>query len=259
VVVGAKPGQRGVVATCSYEARRYGLHSAMSIAEAVRRLPPETVYVRPRMAHYARVSQQVMGMLNTLSPVVEPVSIDEAYLDISGLERLVGPPKVIGQRAKAAIQEAVALTASVGIGPNRLITKLACDSRKPDGLTVVPLERVDDFLDPLPLTVLRGIGRKTAPRFQRLGWVTVAEVRRLSLTDLRRHLGAQAGTQVYLQARGIADDYVYTRTEHPSISKETTFAEDITDTAVLRDTLRWAAQEAGTRLAKRVAKAPWSP
>jgi DNA polymerase-4 len=245
VVVGAEPGKRGVVATCSYEARRYGVHSAMPISDAARRLPPETVYVRPRMDHYARVSRQVMAALATISPVVEKVSIDEAYLDVSGLERLMGPPEVIGQKAKAAIREAVALTASVGIGPNRLIAKLASDSYKPDGLTVVPPEQMREFLDPMPLTVLRGVGAKTAPRLQRLGLKTVGDVRRLSLEELRRQLGAQAGTHVYRQARAIADDCVYPAAQRKSISKETTFSEDVTDPALLRDTLRWASQEVG--------------
>jgi DNA polymerase-4 len=217
----------------------------MPISEAVRRLPRETVYVRPRMDNYARVSRQVMGVLETLSPVVEPVSIDEAYLDVTGMEGLVGPPEVIGQRTKAAIQEAVGLTASVGLGPNRLIAKLASDFRKPDGLTVVPAGQVRDFLDPMPLSVLRGVGVKTRPRLERLGLKTVGDVRRLPLEVLRRHLGAQAGTQVHQQARGIADDRLYPLTERKSISKETTFAEDVTDPAVLRDTLLWAAQEVG--------------
>ncbi|MEJ2389636.1 MAG: DNA polymerase IV [Chromatiaceae bacterium] len=243
--VGAEPGKRGVVATCSYEARRYGVHSAMPMAEAVRRLPPETIYVRPRMEDYARISRQVMAALEGISPVVAKVSIDEAYLDVSGLELLVGPPEVIGHRAKVVIREAVGLTASVGIGPNRLIAKLASDSHKPDGLTVVPPDGVQAFLDPMPLTVLRGVGVKTAPRLQRLGLKTVGDVRRLSLEELRRQLGARAGTEVHLQARGIADDRVYPASERKSISKETTFAEDVTDPAVLRDTLRWAAQEVG--------------
>jgi DNA polymerase-4 len=245
VVVGAQPGKRGVVATCSYEARRYGVHSAMPISEASRRLPPETVYVRPHMEDYARVSRQVMAALESISPVVEKVSIDEAYLDVSGLERLVGPPDVIGRRAKAAIREAVALTASVGIGPNRLIAKLASDYRKPDGLTLVPPENVRAFLDPMPLTVLRGVGAKTAPRLQRMGLETVADVGRLPLEELRRRLGAQAGTHVYRQARGLADNHVFPGTERKSISKETTFNEDVADAEVLRDTLRWAAQEVG--------------
>jgi DNA polymerase-4 len=245
VVVGAEPGRRGVVATCSYEARRYGVHSAMPISEAARRLPRETVYVRPRMSDYARVSRQIMDALETISPVVEQVSIDEAYLDVSGMEGLVGPPEVIARRTKAAIREAVGLTASVGIGPNRLIAKLASDFRKPDGLTVVPAVGVADFLDPMPLTVLRGVGSKTAPRLQRLGLATVADVRRLPLVELRRHLGARAGTDLHLQAQGIADDRVYPATERKSMSKETTFSSDVTDPAVLRDTLLWAAQEVG--------------
>ena len=245
VVVGAQPGRRGVVATCSYEARRYGVHSAMPISEAARRLPPETVYVRPRMEHYARVSRQVMSALETISPLVEKVSIDEAYLDVNGLEKLVGPPEVIGQRAKAAVREAVGLTASVGIGPNRLIAKLGSDYRKPDGLTLVPSEHVRAFLDPMPLTVLRGVGVKTAPRLRCMGLETVADVRRVPLEELRRRLGAQAGTHVYRQARGLADDHVYPATRRKSISKETTFNDDVTDAEVLRDTLRWAAQEVG--------------
>jgi len=245
LVVGAEPGRRGVVATCSYEARRYGVHSAMPISEAARRLPPETVYVRPSMERYARVSRQIMEVLGTLAPVVEKISIDEAYLDVTGLERLVGPPEVIGRRAKAAIRKAVGLTASVGIGPNRLIAKLASDAQKPDGLTVVPSERVSAFLDPMPLSVLRGVGVKTAPRLERLGLKTVGDVRRLSLEELRRHLGARAGTQVHLQARGIADDQVHAASERKSISKETTFAEDVSDATILKDTLRWAAQEVG--------------
>jgi DNA polymerase-4 len=245
LVVGAEPGRRGVVATCSYEARRYGVRSAMPIAEAVRRLPTETVYVRPDMERYARVSRQVMGVLETLSPVVEPVSIDEAYLDVTGMEGLMGPPEIIGQRVKAAIQDAVGLTASVGVGANRLIAKLASDFRKPDGLTVVSAGQVCDFLDPMPLSVLRGVGVKTQPRLERLGLKTVGDVRRLPLEELRRHLGAQAGAQVHLQACGIADDRVDPLTERQSISKETTFAKDVTESELLRDTLRWAAQEVG--------------
>jgi DNA polymerase-4 len=245
LAVGAEPGRRGVVATCSYEARRYGVHSAMPISEAARRLPPETIYVRPSMNRYARVSWQIMEVLETISPLVEKVSIDEAYLDVTGLERLMGPPEVIGRLTKERIREAVGLTASVGIGPNRLIAKLASDVDKPDGLTVVLLEKVGTFLDTMPLSVLRGVGAKTAPRLERLGVTTVGDLRCLSLEVLRRHLGARAGTQVHLQALGIADDRVYPASERKSISKETTFGEDITDPAVLKDTLRWAAQEVG--------------
>ncbi|AGA91100.1 nucleotidyltransferase/DNA polymerase involved in DNA repair [Thioflavicoccus mobilis 8321] len=245
VVVGAAPGTRGVVATCSYEARRYGVRSAMPIAEAVRRLPPETVYLRPRMGDYAAVSRQVMAALGDISPVVEKVSIDEAFLDLSGLAGLIGPPAAIGALTKAAIRAAVGLSASVGIGPNRLIAKLASEHRKPDGLTVVHPEQVQTFLDPLPFRVLRGVGAKTSARLDGAGVKTVADVRRLPLVELRRLLGARVGAEVHLQARGIADDRVDPARERKSISKETTFPEDVADVAVLRDAVLWAAQEVG--------------
>ncbi|MEW8505888.1 MAG: DNA polymerase IV [Candidatus Thiodiazotropha sp.] len=245
LVVGAEPGRRGVVATCSYEARRYGVHSAMPIGEAFRRLPSETIYLRPDISRYGEVSQQIMAALETISPVVEKVSVDEAFLDVSGMERLIGPPELIGRRAKAVIHDAVGLTASVGIGPNRLIAKLASDYQKPDGLTVVLADQVESFLDPQPLTVLRGLGAKSAPILQHLGLRSVADVRRLSLLELRRHLGDLTGSKIHEQARGIASNRVHRDSERKSISKETTFGEDVTDPRILRETLHWAAQEVG--------------
>lgn len=245
LVVGAQPGGRGVVATCSYEARRYGVHSAMPIAQAARRLPPETIYRRPDMARYAAVSQQIMRLLQQLSPLIEQVSIDEAYLDVSGLERLIGAPERIGERAKSLIQTHTGLTASVGIGPNRLIGKLASETSKPDGLRVVEAQQVQAFLDPMPISVLRGVGSKTAPRLLAMGLNTVGDVRHHPLERLRQALGARAGTALHLQARGIAEDAVQPVTQRQSISKETTFGEDITDEQQLRETLRWAAQEVG--------------
>ncbi|MEW8560759.1 MAG: DNA polymerase IV [Candidatus Thiodiazotropha sp.] len=245
LVVGAEPGKRGVVATCSYEARRYGVHSAMPISEAFRRLPPETIYLRPDITRYGEVSRQIMTALEAISPVVEKVSVDEAFLDISGMERLIGPPESIGRRAKTVIHQTVGLTASVGIGPNRLIAKLASDYQKPDGLTLVMADQVGAFLDPQPLTVLRGLGVKSAPILHRLGLRTVADVRRLTLRELRQHLGELAGTKIHEQAHGIASDRVHSDSERKSISKETTFGQDITDQEVLRDTLHWAAQEVG--------------
>jgi DNA polymerase-4 len=245
LVVGAEPGKRGVVATCSYEARRYGVRSAMPISEAARRLPPGTVYLRPSMTRYGEVSRQIMTALESVSPLVEQVSVDEAFLDVSGMERLIGSPVVIGRRAKDVIHDTVGLTASVGIGPNRLIAKLASDYQKPDGLTIVLPEQVQSFLDPQPLTVLRGLGVKSAPILQRLGLRTVADVRRLSLLELRRHLGDLAGSKIHEQSRGIASNKIHHGAERKSISKETTFNEDITEPEVLRHTLHWQAQEVG--------------
>ena len=188
VVVGAQPGGRGVVATCSYEARTFGIRSAMPINEAYRRCP-QAAFIRPRMDHYTAVARQIREVMAAYSPLVEPASIDEAYLDVSGLDRLIGPPETIGSRIKADIRTTVGLTASVGIGPNRLVAKIASDFAKPDGLTVVPPEQVLDFLGAQPVTVLRGLGAKTLPKLAPLGIGTVAELRRLSVEQLQALVG----------------------------------------------------------------------
>ena len=175
VVVGARPGHRGVVAAASYEARRFGIHSAMPIAEALRRCP-DAVFLPPDMQKYQRQSRQVFQILETLAPVVEAASIDEAYLDLSGLEKLLGTPAAIGHEIKQRILDETGLTASVGIGPNRLIAKLGSEHRKPDGLTVVFPEQVLDFLAPMPVANLRGLGRQTQKVFSRLGISTVQQL-----------------------------------------------------------------------------------
>jgi DNA polymerase-4 len=244
VVVGAMPGRRGVVSTCSYEARRFGIRSAMPISEAYRRCP-EAVYLRPDMSRYADVSRQVMELLNDISPVVEPVSIDEAYVDITGLERLMGTPEEIGLFTKQKIREAAGLTCSVGIGPNRLIAKLASEHRKPDGLMVVRPEEVQAFLDPMPVSNLRGVGAKTRQGLERLGIHSVVRLRACSLELLQSHFGNKGGSHLYHQARGIASDRVGAEAGRQSISKETTFDVDTTDQQVLRETLRKLAAEVG--------------
>ncbi len=237
VVVGAQPGGRGVVATCSYEARRFGIRSAMPINEAYRRCP-DAAYLRPRMAHYQEVARQVRAILDAQAPVVEPISIDEAFLDVSGLGLLIGPAETIGRRIKDAIQAAVGLTASVGIGPNRLVAKIASDFGKPDGLVVVAPIEVLDFLGPQPVGILRGVGTRTLPIMERLGLRTVADLRQLSLTQLQAHLGSRVATNLYQQARGIASDRVGDHGPRKSLAKETTFSQDVTDPRLLGGTLR---------------------
>lgn len=244
LVVGAMPGRRGVVATCSYEARKYGLRSAMPISEAYRRCP-EAIYLRPDMDHYVAASREVMLALNGISPVVEPVSIDEAYLDISGLERLVGEPEEIGRLTKQKIREKVGLTCSVGIGSNRLIAKLASDYRKPDGLVVVRKEQIRDFLDPMPVSNLRGVGRQTVKLLDRLNIRTVDQLRAYSLDSLQGYFGEKGGQHLFDQARGIASDRVGVQIGRQSISKETTFNEDETDQQRVRERLRLLASEVG--------------
>lgn len=237
VVVGAQPGHRGVVAAASYEARKFGIRSAMPISEARRRCP-NAVYLRPDMAKYRRMSQQVFQILDTITPVVEAASIDEAYLDVSGLEKLLGTPETIGHAIKQRILAGTGLTASVGIGPNRLIAKLGSEHRKPDGLTVVTPDQVLDFLAPMPVSNLRGLGRQTQKIFDRLGIRTVAQLRGWPLITLEQHLGKNAATNFHRQAFGIASDQLVTGRSRKSISKETTFEADVHDHALLHDALR---------------------
>ena len=237
VVVGAIPGHRGVVAAASYEARRFGIHSAMPISEAFRRCP-DAVFLRPDMEKYRHQSRQVFQILETLAPTVEAASIDEAYLDVSGLEKLLGTPESIGREIKQRIFTGTGLTASVGIGPNRLIAKLGSEYHKPDGLTVVSPEQVLDFLAPMPVANLRGLGRQTQKIFNRLGISTVAQLRAIPLADLEQHLGKKAAASFNRQAFGIASDQILPGQRRKSISKETTFETDINDNRVLHDALR---------------------
>lgn len=244
LVVGALPGRRGVVATCSYEARRFGIRSAMPISEAYRRCP-NAIFVRPDMRRYRHASRLVMAALGEISPLVEQVSVDEAYLDISGLERLFGSPEAIARLTKRKVFEAVGLSCSVGIGVNRLIAKLASDYRKPDGVTIVSPEQTQAFLDPLPVACLRGVGKQTLKMVKRLGIASVAQLRGYSLERLQAHFGERVGQHLYQQARGIAADQLVTHSRRQSISKETTFNEDVGDQQLLKNCLRRLASEVG--------------
>ena len=242
VVVGALPGHRGVVAAASYEARAFGIRSAMPISEANRRCP-DAVFLRPDMEKYRRVSRQIFQILETMAPAVEVASIDEAYLDVSGLKKLLGTPAAIGRNIKHRIFTATGLTVSVGIGPNRLIAKLGSEYHKPDGLTVVYPEQVLDFLAPMPVANLRGLGRQTQKIFYRLGIRTVEQLRTVPRPRLEQHLGKKAAASFHNQAFGIASDQVVPGLCRKSISKERTFETDVRDNAVLHDALRRLAAE----------------
>ncbi len=236
VVVGAKPGGRGVVATCSYEARKFGVRSAMPINEAHRRCP-HAVYLRPDMQRYVGESRRIMQALESISPVVEPVSIDEAFVDVTGLEKLLGTVEQIARTTKINIFRATGLTASVGVGPNRLVAKLASDYRKPDGITIVEPDQVQDFLATMPIRNLRGVGGKTAECIERLGFHTVGDLRGWSHERLAAHFGAKGADLLYNQSRGIGSDVVADHGPRKSISRETTFSEDVTDQKTLHDVL----------------------
>ena len=242
VVVGARPGHRGVVAAASYEARKFGIHSAMPISEAWRRCP-DAVYVCPDINKYRQVSRQVLRILETITPTVEAASIDEAYLDVTGLEKLIGTPEMIGREIKQRVFAQTGLTVSAGLGPNRLVAKLGSEHRKPDGLTVVRPDQVLNFLAPMPIGNLRGLGCQTQKVFDRLRINTVAQLRAVPLQTLAQHLGQKAAASFHRQAWGIASDEVVPNRKRKSISKEMTFETDIRDNAVLRDALRSLASD----------------
>lgn len=237
LIVGALPGQRGVVAACSYEARAFGVHSAMPISKAYR-LCPQAIYVRPVIDKYSAESRQVMQLLEDMVPAVEKASIDEAYLDISGLDKLLGSPEQIGTTIRTRIVETSGLTVSVGVGPNRLIAKLASQACKPDGLKVVRTDQVLSFLAALPIDNLRGMGKQTLRKVAALKIHTIGELRSVPLATLEAHVGSAAAASFRRQALGLGSSKIVTTRQRKSISKETTFGQDVSDAAQLQDALR---------------------
>jgi DNA polymerase IV len=235
LIVGGDPRGRGVVAACSYEARKFGVRSAMPGAQA-RRLCPDAVFVPPRMARYAAVSAQIREIFERFSERVEPLSLDEAYLDV-GENRLREPSAV---RLAALIKQEIALrtglTASAGVGPCKLVAKIASDLRKPDGLVAVRPEQVLDFLAPLPVTRLWGVGPATARRLSALGVKTIADVRRLDPALLSQRFG-KYGALLLRLSHGDDPRPVAQRERPKRRGSETTFAEDVVSLPALREVL----------------------
>ncbi|NLE29342.1 MAG: DNA polymerase IV [Phycisphaerae bacterium] len=235
VLVGGSPTRRGVVSTASYEARKYGCHSAMPMATAVR-LCPHAVVISSGMGRYSQVSRQILEIMERFTPLIEPVSIDEAFLDITGCEKLFGSPIEIAKKIKKLIYKETQLTASVGLAPNKFLAKIASDLKKPDGLVVVPPHRIQEFLDPLPVSRLWGAGKATLPKFEKLHLYTFADIRKLPLSEMQRHFGS-AGEMFYDFVRGIDNRTICTESETKSISTETTFPVDVKDLDHLRSVL----------------------
>jgi DNA polymerase IV len=255
VVVGGVGG-RGVVATASYEARAYGARSAMSMAEARRRCPPGTAFLGGRFGAYKRTSDVVMGLLRELSPLVEPASLDEAYVDLAvtpptrpGHDLSVDGVTALARELKARIAEATGgVTGSVGIGTSKLMAKMASDMEKPDGLVVVPPGAELTVLHPLPVTRLGGVGPATADRLHAVGVRTVADLAAKSLPDLVALVGKAHGAGLYALARAEDDRAVVPDREAKSISQESTFERDLTDVAVLGREIDAMAGRVGQRL-----------
>jgi DNA polymerase IV len=249
VIVGADPkgGKgRGIVATCSYEARKFGVHSAQPISQAWR-LCPGGVYVRGDMAKYVRVSEQLMAILSGFSDLVEPVSIDEAFIDATGSARLFGSGVEIAKKIKHQIKKQLGLTASVGVAANKFVAKVASDHEKPDGLVVVRPGQEREFLAPLPIRCLWGVGSKTETRLKSMGLERIDQLAQLSQADAGMLLG-NAGEHLWHLARGIDDRPVASDEGFKSIGHEFTFEHDTSDAVMLHDTLLALTEHVAQRL-----------
>ncbi|TVQ40598.1 MAG: DNA polymerase IV [Spirochaetaceae bacterium] len=247
VIVGALPGHRGVVSACSYEARSYGVHSAMPVSQAHSRCP-HGIFVPVRMSRYREVSQQVMEVFADFTPGVQQISVDEAFLDLSGTRRLFGPPGKTAAALKQAVRHRTGLTVTVGVAATRYVAKLASAHDKPDGLYVVDPGHEADFVLGLELSDLWGVGRKTLTRLQTLRIDTVAALRETRLEFLRGHFGESTGDYLYNVCRGIDPGIYSAESRSHSISSETTFEVDISDRQLIDRTLLELAEHVMFRL-----------
>jgi DNA polymerase IV len=248
VIIGGAADSRGVVSTCSYEARRYGVHSAMPTAQA-KRLCPNGIYLPPEHQKYTAVSRQMFAILARYTPLIEGLSVDEAFLDVTGSRRLFGDGVRIAQRLKDEIQQELGLTASVGVSYNKFLAKLASDLDKPNGLVVITPPDVPTRVHPLPITRLWGVGQKSAEQLQRLGLRTIGDVARMDVRHMRRYLGALAD-HLFLLAQGKDDRPVSPDREAKSIGQETTFVEDVRDYSFLEATLLGQCESVARKMRK---------
>jgi DNA polymerase-4 len=246
VIVGADPKGRGVVSAASYEARVFGVRSAMPISKAYR-LCPHGVYLPVDMAKYARVSDEIMEILGGFTPLVEPVSVDEAFLDLTGTQTLWGPPREAVARIKARIRDETGLTASAGLAANKFVAKVASDLEKPDGLVVVPAGGEAAFLAPLPIERLWGVGKATAKELATLGVATIGQIQALSPRVLTARLGPH-GVDLLALAFGRDERAVEPFSPPKSMGAEETFERDCHELVRLEETLRGQAERVAREL-----------
>ena len=246
VIVGAGPHERGVVCAASYEARKFGVHSAMPSRTAYK-LCPQGVFVPPSMEKYREASRQIMAILESFTPYVQPLSIDEAFLDVTGAIQRFGDAVAIATRIKSEIRTQTGLTASVGVAPNKFLAKLASDLKKPDGLAVITKEDKVQVLAPLPVSKIWGVGKVTEKRLLDLGIKTIGDLQRFPIGGLRRSFG-NAADHLHALALGEDDRDVETDEESKSISSEHTFDVDTANTDQIMRSLLEQCEEVGTRL-----------
>lgn len=249
VVVGSPPDKRGVVSTASYEARAYGIRSAMPSRTAYK-LCPHAVFVPVRMDRYMSVSEKVMSILQQFTPIIEQVSVDEAFMDVRGVLRKWKDPAALGLALKKRISDDIGLTASVGIATNKFLAKLASDMKKPNGLTVVPAspEDIVRFLAPMPVSRIWGVGKVTEDKLHQAGFRQIQDVQAVPVHVLVPVVGHGLADHIWRLARGIDEREVATESETKSISAEHTFDQDVSDVSIVRQQLIELAGLVGRRL-----------
>lgn len=245
VIVGGT-NARGVVSSASYEARKLGVHSAQPIITA-EKLCPNGIYIRPRMSRYSEISKKIFEIFREFSPLVEPLSIDEAFLDVSGMTRLFGSPADMAVKIKETVKKRTGLTVSAGVAPSKLVAKIASDLEKPDGLTVVPHDGVLEFLRDLPIKKMWGVGKVTLKNLNFMGITTIGDITELKLDFLEKKFG-KLGTHLYYMSRGMDFREVETTHAAKSMGREDTFAHDITSINKAREKLLALATQVARRL-----------
>ncbi len=245
VIVGGGP-ERGVVSSASYEARRFGVHSAQPTAQA-RRLCPDGIFLPPRMNRYQEVSRKIFDIFRSVTPLVEPLSIDEAFLDVAGSTRLFGPPEQIARAIKEEVWKETGLTVSAGVAPSKFVAKIASDMEKPDGLTVVRPGQVTVFLDPLPVTRMWGAGKATQKALHRLNIRTFRDLRQFPVAVLEQQLG-KSGMKMHELASGIDERDVIPDRDPKSMGHERTFSHDILEVEEAERALLSLANRAAHRM-----------
>ena len=225
LIIGGLAG-RGVVSTCSYEARKFGVHSAMPMGRA-QQLCPQGIFIEGNYPRYAEVSQQIFTIFTRYSPVIEPLSIDEAFLDLTGMEKIMETPLDYARKLKAEIREKTGIVASVGIAPNKFLAKLASDLDKPDGLVLIPEDKIRQVLDPLPVGRIWGVGRRMNEQLENLGIQTIGQLYRADAHRLQQYVGENMARHLQQLAAGIDSRIVAPRERAKSIGKEMTFTEDL--------------------------------
>jgi DNA polymerase IV len=247
VIVGGQPGSRGVVATCSYEARKFGIHSAMSSSQAYKRCP-SAIFIKPNSEKYRAVSSQIRDVFKRYTDVIEPLSLDEAFLDVTE-HQLYGTE--IAKRIRSEVFSDTELTCSAGVGPNKLIAKIASDMNKPNGITVVPPHKAKVFMEHLSLRKIPGVGSVTEKKLNSLGFKLCKEIWPIHISELERKLGKRMAGWLYDRSRGIDERPVRTERIRKSLSAERTFSEDLNDLDKIQEEIRKISVRVSEQLVKK--------